>query len=246
MIQSTRGLFLVAVATLLVGLIVLFPARVAYRLVDPPDVALSGIAGTVWRGNAAAVSASGVALQDVSWRFKPLRLFTGVVAYRIDATPVSGFVEGVVGMGIGGTLMASDLNAALPLALLSSMLRVSGLDGEASVQFDRLKLRDGLPIAASGVLQVSNLVARNLGLEPIGSFRAEFFTQDAGVAASVEDIDAVVDLAGSLQVNEDRSYQFIAQIAPRPETPPSVKRQLQFLGSANDRGQHELRVEGTL
>ncbi len=101
-------------------------------------------------------------------------------------------------------------------------------------------------MAAEGIINVGNLVAPKLGREPIGSFRAEFFTQGDGIAASVEDADAVVELAGSLQVNEDGSYQFIAQIAPKPATPAEVKRQLQFLGAANDRGQYELRIEGAL
>jgi hypothetical protein len=30
------------------------------------------------------------------------------------------------------------------------------------------------------------------------------------------------------------------------DTPAPVRQQLQFLGSANDRGQHELRLEGQL
>ena len=72
------------------------------------------------------------------------------------------------------------------------------------------------------------------------------FTQDAGIVASVEDVDAVLEVAGSLTVSADRSYQFLAQLSANGKTAAPVRQQMQFLGSANDRGQHELRLEGVL
>ncbi|MDH3751514.1 MAG: type II secretion system protein N, partial [Gammaproteobacteria bacterium] len=96
------------------------------------------------------------------------------------------------------------------------------------------------------VLEVADLVAPMVHRSSIGGYRAEFFTQDSGVMASVEDTDGVIDLAGSLQISSDRSYQFIAQLAPKNNTPASVRQQMTFLGSANERGQHELRLEGQL
>jgi hypothetical protein len=43
-----------------------------------------------------------------------------------------------------------------------------------------------------------------------------------------------------------RSYAFVGLVAPTPVTPPSVVNQLRFLGSPNERGQHEFRFEGQL
>lgn len=246
MIQTKRGLLLSAALTIVVSLIILFPARIAYRWIASPEVAASGLHGTVWRGSAEAVAIRGGVLQNVNWRFRPLRLFAGNLAYRVEASPASGFVEGIMGIGLGGTLTITDLNAAVPLAMFADVLHINGLEGGASVRFERLKVRDGLPIAANGIVELNNVVSPTLGRDSIGGFRAEFFTQDNGVSASVEDTDAVLDLAGSLNVLADRSYQFIAQVAAKPATPESVRRQLRFLGSANDRGQYELRVEGSL
>ena len=64
--------------------------------------------------------------------------------------------------------------------------------------------------------------------------------------ASVEDTDAVVDLAGTLEIRPDRNYQFIGLIAPKATTPARLRQQMQFLGTANERGQYELRLEGAL
>lgn len=246
MIQSKRGLLLVAVFTAITGIIALFPARVAYHWASPEGIAISGIHGTVWRGSADAVGASGVYLGDIEWRIKPLRLFTAKAVFGIEASPGSGFIEGDLGVGLGGTVSVSNLVASLPLQMFEEALRIRGLRGSASLQFESIALLDALPVVADGTLQVSGLVAPRLTRESIGGYRAEFFTQESGISASVEDTDGVVDIAGSLQLSADGSYQFIAQLVAKPEAPEGLKKQLQYLPPANDRGQQELRIEGSL
>lgn len=246
MIDSKRGLLIVAVLTVVLALTVMFPARIAYRWASPPDFAVSGIQGTVWHGSADAVAASGLYLRDVSWRIKPLNFFTAKAAYGITGSPASGFVEGVVALGFGGRITVSDLTASLPLPMFADALNIRGLDGSARLQFEQIKLRNGIPTAADGTVQVDNLVAPRLSRDSIGGYRADFSTQENGISASVEDTDGVVDLAGSFELNDDRSYGFLGQIVAKPEAPATLQRQMQYLGPANERGQRELRLEGSL
>ena len=244
MIQSKRGLLLAAVVTVMAGLVLTFPARIAYQWASPPDLALSGLHGTVWSGKADAAMAKGVYLEDLSWRIKPLKLFTGKAMYHVAATPVSGFVEADLGLGIGGTLTLENLAASLPLQLLAGPLNMRGLQGSASFQFERIALKGDLPVAADGSLEVRGLLAPRISREPIGGYRVEFFSEDDGIGASVEDTDGVVDIAGSLKINSDRAYRFIAQVIAKPDAPDRLKTQMQYLPPANDRGQQELRIEG--
>ena len=246
MIRSIRGLSIVAVITVLVALVISFPARVAYKWLGPSDVALSGLQGTVWSGKADAAMARGVYLRDLSWRFRPLRLFTGKAAYRIEGTPQSGFIEAELAIGFGGALAFSDLTASLPLAPLAGPLRITGLQGNASLQFERITIEQQVPVEADGALEVSGLLLPRITRAPIGGYRAEFFTQESGIGASIEDTDGAVDIAGSLQLNRDGSYQFLAQVIAKDGAPEGLRRQLQYLPPANDRGQQELRVEGSL
>lgn len=246
MIRTKRGLLLIAVLTVAIALVVKFPARVVYQWAAPAGIAASGIHGSAWRGHADALSINGVYLANVSWRLLPLRLFTGAASYRIKGSPVSGFIEGEVGFGFGGRVNGANVVASLPLQLFAQSLKINGLSGEASVRFDRVRLKDGLPVAADGTIEVNNLVAPRLSRNSIGGYRAEFFTGNDGVTATVEDTDGVVDLAGSLQINDDRSYQFLGKVVAKPEAPATLRRQLEYLGSPNERGQRELRLEGTL
>jgi hypothetical protein len=246
LIRSKSGLITVGVLTLVLSLVVLFPARVAVQWFVPDEIAVSGIQGTAWSGSASEVSVTGVYLRDVRWGFRPLRVFTGAFAYRINATPVSGFVETDMSIHFGGAVRLTDLTASLPLDLFADSAGLRGLQGSSSLQFERVEIVDGLAVVADGTLQVADLIVPMVGRDSLGGYKAEFFTQNNGVSASIEDTDGVIDLAGSLQIKTDRSFDFIAQVIVKPETPESVLRQLRFLPPANDRGQQELRLEGIL
>ena len=245
--MQTRGrLIAVGVITLLIGLVTAFPARVAYQWFAPPGISLESISGSVWSGRAAQADIEGVYLRDLSWRIRPIALFTGKLAYAIEATPASGFINADILVGVTGTIRLEDLQASLPLQSFERVARMPGLRGNVNLQFDRIVIKDGLPIAANGELAVANLVAPMVHRGSIGGYRAEFFTQDTGVLASVADTDGVVDLAGSFEIAADRSYQFLGQLAPKAETPANLRSQMRFLGTPNDRGQYELRLEGEL
>ncbi len=244
--QSRARLIIAGCITLLVGLIIFFPARVAYQWFAPTAVSLGGISGSVWKGEASQAKFGSFYLQDLSWRIKPLSLIIGKLDYRVAASPASGFIDGQVALNFSGGIVISDFRGSMPLQILEQPAGLRGLRGTVNVQIECLIIENGLPVAANGYLEVSNLVAPTIHRSSIGGYRAEFFTQDAGIVASVEDTDGLIDIAGRLQLSPDRTYQFVAQLAAKNNTPANVKQQLQYLGSANERGQHELRLEGQL
>ncbi len=244
--QTRSRLLIIGLVIFLIGLIALFPARVAYHWASPPGVAIAGIEGTVWRGRALEGEVAGLYLRDIGWRMRPLALFKGQLAYAVEADATSGFAAANVALGVGGRAVLEDLSASLTLQTLQPLVGMPGLDGQMSLQFQRLELEDGVPVAANGTLEVANLRAPIVHRSPLGGFRAEFFTQDTGIVASVEDVNAVVDLAGSLSLTADRNYQFIGQVAPTDRTPTELREQMRFLGSPNERGNYEVRLEGQL
>ena len=244
--QLRARLITAGAVILVIGLFTAFPARVAYNWFAPSSVRLEAISGSVWNGRAAQAQVEGLYLRDLSWRFRPLALFTGKVAYAVEATPLSGFINANVFIGVTGAIRLEDLQASLPLQPFESSVGMPGLRGNVNLQFDRVVIKDGVPVAANGELAVADLVAPMIYRGSIGGYRAEFFTQKSGVVASVMDTDGVVDIAGSLEIAPDRSYQFLAQLAPKATTPNKLREQMRFLGTANERGQYELRLEGAL
>ena len=234
------------VLVLVLGLITMFPARVAIGWFAPAEVAIGGIEGSVWRGKANEAAFNGIYVRDVEWRLNVLQLFTGKLSYSIEATPVSGFLESDISVGFSGMLTMTDLTAALPLDLLADAINVPGLQGNVSLVFDRVEVVDGLATAADGTAQIADLKIPIFGRDSLGGYKVEFFTQDNGITASIEDTDGVLDMAGSLQLNADRSFEFIALVIAKPEAPQGIRQLLQAVPAANDRGQRELRYEGIL
>jgi general secretion pathway protein N len=243
---TRKALVSVGLLTFVLAFITMFPARAAYNWFAPEAVRLSGLEGSVWSGSAAEASVAGLYFRDLRWRMRPLLLFTGKVATSIEASPSSGFLEADVALGFGGDVTLTNVNGSLPLSAFATIARVPGLAGTTSIQFVELRIRDGLPVAADGTLSVANLVAPMVDAAPIGGYRAEFFTEDNAVVASVEDVNGVFDLAGSLTISADRNYQFLGKVAATDNTSDKLRRQLRFLGSPNDRGQHDIRLEGQL
>ena len=244
MIQRKRGLVIVAVLTTLIALVVIFPARIAYQWASSPLLAMSGISGSVWSGKAREFSTYGIYLRDLEWRIRPFQLLTGKIAYSISASPVSGFFQSEIAIGLDGTTTLTDLTAALPLQMAERAAKVPGLRGQASLQFERVQLVEGRAAAMDGTVAIADLVVPVVHRGSLGGYTAEFFTQNNGIVASVEDTDGVVDLAGSLQIKPDGTYSFLGQVVAKSNTPDAVRQQMRFLGPANERGQQEIRLEG--
>lgn len=229
-----------------VGLVVLFPARVAYHWFAPDGVQMSGIAGTVWSGTAAECRAGDLYLANLTWEFRPLALFTGKAGFAISADPAAGFVEGVVALSPGGTVHVSDLRARLPIAALEGLGALGEVDGMLEVDLESLVLDDGLPVRGLGTIEVANLVARQLSRTPLGNYRARISTVEGVVRADVEDVSGMLDLAGTIELREDRSYLLAGQVAPTASAPATVVQQLSYLGSPDANGMRSFRVEGEL
>jgi general secretion pathway protein N len=251
--RSKRGLIGVGLLTLVTGLLVMPPARVAYHMVASPDLAVSGLTGTAWSGTAREASIGGLYLSELQWSLHPLAIFTGRLSYTVSAKPISGSLDANVSMGFGRVITFSNLKGELPLDAFAEAIGVRGLQGDANFSFESVEITNGIASAADGTVEIDDLIVPIVDRNSLGGYTAEFFTQNNGVIASVEDsdgvidrADGVIDLAGSLQIKADRSYAFVAQLIVKPQTPQGVRNQLKFLPPPDDRGQQEIRLEGVL
>lgn len=243
---GSKRLVIVGTITFLLGIIALFPARVAYHAFAPDQMRLSGISGSIWEGGALEGQVGGLYFSGLRWSLKPLALLTARLAYETSVDPAGGFVEADVAFGIGGRIVLTDVEGAVSISALQSVVPAPGIEGNLRLQFAELTIADGLPTSAEGTVEVIGLIARGLSPTPIGDFKAELVSADGGIAGSVEDLAGVLDIAGSLTVSTDRSYSLTGMVAPTSTAPDTVINQLRFLGTANERGQREFRFEGQL
>ena len=241
-----KRLLILGLITFIVIMLATFPARVAYHWFAPVELQLSGIDGSVWNGSAIEGMAGDAYVRNIAWQFKPASLLSGNLAFVTTSNPASGSINTDVAVSSDGTLTLSSLSGNVPLDLVHPTFQQSGIRGDITLQFETLVIRNGVPVAATGSVTVADFFVRDLSSSRLGTFRADFQTRDGTIIGSVEDMAGVLDVTGSLSLHQDRSYTFIGQVAPTSNTPQSIVNQLRFLGSANERGQHEFRFEGQL
>ena len=228
------------------GIVLLFPARVAYQWFAPETVRLSGITGTVWSGSAVEGSFEGVYAGSLSWNFRPAALFTGKIGYAVAAEPAGGLLEGNVGISPAGSLHLGNLRAGLPLAALGNAASAAGAEGVLDMQFESLVLEDGWPVHATGAADVRGLTVPMLSSAPLGDYRAEFETVQGVVTGRFEDASGVLDLDGALELQPDRRYVLSGRVRATNAAPPGLVQQLRFLGSPDAEGMRTFRFEGRL
>lgn len=242
-----KRLVAAGIAALVIGLVLTFPARIAYQWFAPAQVALSSISGSVWNGAAAQGSAAGLFLSDITWTFQPLSLLRLKAGYTVTARLPSGSLQTDVETGGGNSVQFNDLTATVPLASLpGSLLPVNGVTGDLNLRFSTLVLTDGIPTEAEGTVEISRLVLQALSANALGDYRAQLQTEDGIITGTVEDVSGVLDLNGNLVVNRDRAFSFIGHVAAGADAPSAVNEQLRFLGSPDQQGRREFRFEGNL
>lgn len=244
--KNTKRLILAGIATFVIGLIISFPARVAYLWLAPGELKLSGISGSVWHGKASQGTAGGIYLADINWRFRPLALLSGKLEFASNSKLASGFFDANVAVGVGGSLTLSNVAGAMPLDTLAGVLPLTGIEGDVSLQFAKIIVENGVPVEATGTLNIANLISRYLSPMRLGDYRAEFQTLDDGISGSVESTSGVLEVAGTIKLSSDRNYVFLGKVAAKPTAPINIAQQLQLLGSPDSEGMREFRIEGQL
>jgi hypothetical protein len=245
--RNTRRLILAGILTFIAGLIVTFPARVAYKWFAPDDLKLSGIGGSIWRGSAVQGSAGGIFLTNVNWGFQPFGLATGKIEFATSSTLASGFLDAHVGIHVGGRLILSNVEGTLSLDTLAEVLPLKGISGDVSLQFDALVIRNDIPIEASGTVNIANLASGYISPTPLGDYRAEFETAEDGISGSVQSLRGVLELADStIRLSPNGEFEFVGKVLARPDAPAALDRQLQYLGSPDARGFRDFLFPGRL
>lgn len=236
----------IGLAIFLCGLVVMFPARIAYRALAPEGVRLAGLSGTVWNGAATEGSLGGLYLSELTWRFRPLVLFTGKAGFAVSGVSPSGPLTGNFAVAPGGAVHVADVRGSVPLSAVGALAALGGVDGVLELDIDTLVLEDGLPVSGTGTLELTDLLARQLASEPLGNFRARLETTGDVLTATFEDVSGMLDLSGTLELRPDRSYSLTGQVAATQSAPQNLVRQLSFLGSPDANGKRSFRMEGSL
>ena len=230
-----------------------FPAGTALRWFAPPGFTAAGVTGTLWSGSAASCSVEGFTADALRWRVRPTSFFLGRITAEVTARIPDGFVEGVV-TASPSTVRFSDLRGATSLPALANVLPLKGMRGQASVAVEELVLENGWPATIVGELKLAGLETMPLisdgrgSLLPLGDYTITFQPAPPGaLAAEFVDNGGPLEVTGTVNMDDTRTYTIDALIEPRAGAPESLVEGLKIMTAEPDaEGRRRLSLTGSL
>ena len=236
-------------AAFIVFLVAFLPASVLLRFL-PAEVSLSGVRGTVWRGEAEELAVSGQPIGSLRWSNRPWRLLALQLDYAVRYLPAGGDVDMDVTLRGPHRIDIAKAHGTLQIMALDGLLGPPGWKATAELEVEHLSLVDGFPESALGTLVLRELTAPGERGVNIGSFE---LTLGEGAVGGDSIVGRLRDLGGgpmqvraTLELKPDRSYLLSGDVAAGPEAGATIQRTLRFLGPEDSLGRRPFTVEGTL
>lgn len=245
------ALFVAAgLAAFLLFLVALLPATMLLRFL-PPDIVLTGPAGTVWRGSATDISFRGRSLGPAHWSSRPWRLALLELDYAVRLAPAGGEVAFDLRARPDGRISLGNVTGQLPVATFDGLFAQPGWTGDVEFDVERLVFEDGYPTEAAGVLIARRLNAPGQRGANIGSFEVTLGAGSVGgegISGRLRNLDETgpLKVRATLELKPDRSYLLSGEVAAGPEAGSGIQRTLGFLGPPDSMGRRPFAIEGTL
>jgi general secretion pathway protein N len=235
-------------AAFLAFLVAFLPASVLLRFV-PPEVGLSQVTGTVWRGGAGSVTVRGQSLGSLRWTSRPWRLALLQLDYAVELRPTGGQVDMDVILG-GGRLELSQIKGGFPLTAIEGLLAPLVVIGAAELDIASIELDAGLLRSASGTVTVRNLAAGRGGNIRYGSFELTLGEGAVGgesIPCRLRDLgEGPMRVRATLDLKPDWSYLLSGDVAAGPDASAALLRDLTMLGPPDSLGRRPFTIEGSL
>jgi hypothetical protein len=258
--HRTGWLVALGILALLVFALVTLPATVLSRFAGRAGLSAAAYGGSIWSGTAETLAWRGAPLGNLRWRLAPLALVRGRIAGHATLERADGSVDGDFSVTFSGDdVRLQDATFDVRLAALDALPlgMPKGWRGRASGKLAELHVRERVPVAVNGTLELDELVAPPPRNAAIGSFHAVFphprpqpslsVPQDpANVTAHVTDKDGPFGVDAQLTVSPARNFALEGTLVPRSSVPPAMQRSLQLLGPADAAGRRQFSVGGTL
>jgi hypothetical protein len=242
-------------AAFAIGILALFPAHVALRVIAP-EAAATGSRGTLWSGSAETLTIGALRLGRTQWSWRPLAVLRLQISADVSATWPGGKGQGRVAAGIGGLLVCEDCRTTSRLDFLRPLARVPAIAGNVEVDIDQLEITGGWPRRVVGIARLKDMPlilpgqASAVAGSATGSYEVSFKADPVPEAGMIEgvvtDIDGPLQVAARLQLMPPGNYQLAGAVQARPGAHENLTAGLALLGPQRGDGGYEFSFAGSL
>ena len=212
----------------------------------PPEIACTEVSGSAWDGSCSGLAWRGAPVGNLAWELHPGALFHGKLAAFVDLARGDDFIRGDIEVGRGGSYLAHDLQAQMPLDPPLVPEFSSGYSGNVSVNLVSLQVEKNIVMALEGQVETTSLYSKRDRMA-IGGYSVVFPKTPAGTepVGQATSLDGPVDFQGTLKLTRAPGWLIDGKVRVKPETPPELAKQLEYLGRPDADGTRQLSLEGT-
>ena len=224
------------------------PADLVYRMFAARlgPIRAEGHGGTIWSGNAAALSAFDTPLGRARWELDPWLALRGRPAGTVTIEGAE--VRGSSRIGSeGATVRLQDLKAEFPARLLGPALDIPALVMLGRVQVDvaEAEVSGGILRQARGVATWNDLGVSGAAEARLDGVEIRFAPTDAQtIEAIVRDLGGVLAIDGKVVLRDGRFHAEVRLAAREPNA--QIEEALKFIGQRTPDGASLLIVDGQL
>ena len=204
-----------------------------------PELSFAGVSGSLWNGKIAKATTPQAQITDLTWKFAPSKLLSGMFAADMEGNVQAVHLKGQCGLAWNTNLACSPLNLELPAAALGQVnpalqnLPIA-LGGTFRAIVDDIHWdRETMPIMNGSLIwdegSVQTPIAVNLGGQYRARVREGSGKQALNIALQSDQAKIVLD--GKVDVEKDGLYTAEIFLKPSAEADPSIAQGLSLLGS---------------
>lgn len=236
-------------AAFAVFVVAMIPAtQLSKRL--PAGYAMTGVAGTIWSGQAAELRIEGHAIGAIDWFCRPWHLVMLRWSCHVTLQPPGGAFEADLSGGFNDEeLEARNLRGHSPIAAFEGIATPSGWTGRLELDIERIRIVGRRAGEATGKLFVRELRAPGAGGAQLGDFELVVGEGAVGtdmLTGRLSDLGGPLRVRGAIELQSDGRYFMSGEAAPGPGAGPAIFDTLSFLGPPDASGRRPFSVEGTL
>lgn len=242
-----RTITVIALVILAFAAIVLARLPASWLLPTNQNFNCAGVEGSLWSGYCSGLTVNGTALGDLTWQLQPSRLLLGRLAAHIELQhPPTTSARGDVEIGLGGTVVARNLTASLPLDPKLVPGAPPTLSGSLHLDLTLARVtKKGVVSRLEGRIEANDLVDRSGYVTPLGNFSVTFPGGTPQPTGDLEDVGGPLAVQGKLILTPQPGYDLSGYVTPRPSANQALVNAIQFLGSPDAQGRRQFALSGT-
>ncbi|MGH8298641.1 MAG: type II secretion system protein N [Steroidobacteraceae bacterium] len=241
---------LIIIVLVMVAFAAIVLARLPARWLLPTagsTYSCASVEGSLWSGYCGGLRLHGASLGDLTWQLRPAPLLLGKLAAHLDIEhPPAITLRADVEMSLGGTVVARNVTASLPLDPTLIPGLPPALTGTLHLDLALATVtRQGVVRALKGRIEALNLVDSSGYVTPLGNFAVTFPGGGPEPTGNLQDLGGPLAVQGKLVLTPQPGYDLSAYVTPRASASTPLVNAIQFLGSPDAQGRRQFAMSGT-